>query len=291
MLCSIGHSSGRLRGTVTARLLRRCRRVGHLVGQLTTQRWAAPMADGKTFLVTGAGRDIGRAIVDRLIAPNAFGILHYSSSSAGAENALAALREAGADGVVVQADLADDAAVGRFVAEAEHALGGRGLDTLVLNAAATAATPQGATPCEVLHTMLAVNVVAPQRIVDGLALRLADGGTITTLSIAAVRQVLSPDFAFFSATKAAVDILVKGWAVAFGARGIRVNSVAPGVVDANFRAELLRDASFRGALEAATALGRPGQIDDVADVVAFLASPQARWITGQVIDASGGWKL
>lgn len=249
------------------------------------------MAASKTFLVTGAGRDIGRAIAERLGGPDTFGVVHYASSADSAEATLASLRSAGGDGVAIRADFSHDAEVTRFLSDVASALAGRRLDTLVLNAAFTAATPMGATPLDALRAMLAVNVLAPQRIVDGLAPHLADGAAIVAMSIAAVRQVFSPDFAFFSATKGAVDVLIKGWAVGLGPRGIRVNGVAPGVVDANFRTELLKDPDFRAALESATALGRPGQIADVADVVAFLASEKARWITGQIIDASGGWKL
>ena len=221
------------------------------------------MAAGKTFLVTGAGRDIGQGIARQLAGPGCFGVLHCTRSRAGAEATLDALRSAGGDGIVLQADFSDDDAVGRFLERAMAALQG----------------------------MLAVNVLASHRIMDALAPRLADGAAIIALSIAAVRQVFSPDFAFFSGTKAATDVLVKGWAVTLGRRGIRVNAVAPGVVDANFRSDLLKDETFRVALEGATALGRPVRIDDIADVVAFLASDKARWITGQVIDASGGWKL
>ena len=120
---------------------------------------------------------------------------------------------------------------------------------------------------------------------------MSDGGAIITLSVAATQRIFSPDFAYFSATKAAVDCLVRHWAVALGTRGIRVNAIAPGVIEANFRAQLLQDATFRNELELATALKRVGQIDDVVDVVEFLTSAQSRWITGQVIDVSGGWKI
>ncbi|MBC8120638.1 MAG: SDR family oxidoreductase, partial [Gemmatimonadaceae bacterium] len=77
----------------------------------------------------------------------------------------------------------------------------------------------------------------------------------------------------------------------FAPRKIRSNAIAPGVVEVNFRAELLKDPEFRQNLESMTALGRPGTVDDIAQVVQFLASEQSGWITGQVIDSSGGWKL
>ncbi|MEM6455413.1 MAG: SDR family oxidoreductase, partial [Acidobacteriota bacterium] len=111
------------------------------------------------------------------------------------------------------------------------------------------------------------------------------------LSVAATDKVFSPDFGLFSASKAALDALVRNWAAALGPRRIRVNGIAPGIVAVNFRAALLEDPGFRQQLEADTALGRAAQIDDVLDVITFLTSDTARWITGQVIEASGGWRL
>lgn len=246
---------------------------------------------GKTYLVTGAGRDIGQAIAARLAAPGDYLIAHYSTSDIGARETVATFEAAGGSGIALKADFSDGAAVGQFIEEVGDRLGDRTIDAIVLNAAVTAATPIGNTPVEALEAMLAANVLAPQRIVDGLSPRIADNGAILALSISSIRQVFSPDFAFFSATKAAVDVLIRAWAVAFGDRGIRANSLAPGVTEANFRADLLKDDDFRAGLHAATALGRHGQIADVADAAALLLSKDARWITGQVIDASGGWKL
>ena len=107
----------------------------------------------------------------------------------------------------------------------------------------------------------------------------------------AMGSVFSPDYAFFFATKAAVDTLVKHWAVALGGRKIRANSVASGVIAVNFRAALLKDPAFRLALERDTALGRAGRVSDVTEVVSFLASKDAQWITGSTIQTSGGWRL
>jgi 3-oxoacyl-[acyl-carrier protein] reductase len=246
---------------------------------------------GSIFLVTGAGRDIGHSIALKLMSPEAFGIFHYANSGNGAARLLAQLRALGGDGIAVQADLGTSSGVETLIAATLAAIGKRKIDTVVFNAAATAATPVGNSDDAALNAMIAVNLLAPQRLMNKLVGHLSDNASVTAISIAAIRQVFHPDYAFFTATKAGVDVLVKGWAVALGPRGIRVNSVAPGVVDANFRSAMLADPAFRASLEAATALGRSGRPDDIAAVVHFLASEDARWITGQTIDASGGWML
>lgn len=243
------------------------------------------------ILVTGAGRDIGAAVARRIVGADGYALLHAAGSSEGAEASLALIRAVGADGAVLNADFRDDAAVAAFIADAIQTLSGRRLDAIVLNAAFTAAVPIGQPALSEWRAMLDVNVLAPQRIVDALEPHMSDGGAIIALSIAATRHVFDASFGFFTATKAATDALVRHWAVAYGPRGIRANSVAPGVIDANFRSSLLKDPAFRDPLIATTALRRTGEIDDVVDVVAFLVSDASRWITGSVIDASGGWEL
>lgn len=247
----------------------------------------------RTILVTGAGRDIGRGIAERLgmSGDKNFVIFHCAASRAGAEQALEKVLHSGGNGIVVQADLQESQGAERLASTVVEALAGRQLDIFISNAATTAATPLGDVEPSHIQSMTMVNLLAPFELVNRLATQMAEGGSIITLSVAATQRVFSPDFAFFSATKAAVDCLVKHWAIALGERGIRVNAIAPGVIEANFRAQLLQDLEFRNQLEAATALKRVGQIEDVVDAVEFLTSPQARWITGQVIDVSGGWRL
>lgn len=251
---------------------------------------------GRTILVTGAGRDIGRKIAERLVknAPKddkPFVFLHCAASRTGAEQVLEQMVQNGGDGVVVQADLRTSEGVEHLFTTVIETLAGRQLNIFVSNAAIAAATPIGQTESANVQAMTRVNLQAPFELVNRLAPHMATGGSIIALSVAATHKVFSPDFAYFSATKAAVDCLVQHWAVAFGERQIRVNAIAPGVIEANFRAQLVKDDAFRAQLESDTALGRAGQIDDVVKVVEFLTSAQAGWITGQVIDVSGGWRL
>jgi 3-oxoacyl-[acyl-carrier protein] reductase len=245
----------------------------------------------QTIFVTGAGRDIGQKIAERLGKKGNFVIFHYASSRVGAEQALEKVIQSGGNGVLLQADLRASQGAETLANKVVEVLAGRQLDVFVSNAAIAAASPLGQSEWADIQAMTAVNILAPFEIVNRLAPHLSDGGAIVVLSVAATQRIFSPDFAYFSATKAAVDCLVRHWAVALGDRGIRVNAIAPGVIEANFRAQLLQDATFRHALESATALKRIGQIDDVVDVVEFLTSAESRWITGQVIDVSGGWKI
>lgn len=245
----------------------------------------------QTIFVTGAGRDIGRSIAERLGKNKNFVIFHYASSRVGAEQALEKVVQGGGSGAIVQADLRDKQSVEGLASKVIEALAGRQLDIFVNNAAIATASPLGQTEWMTLQAMTMVNLLAPFELVNQLAPHMRNGGTIITLSVAATQRIFAPEFAYFSATKAAVDCLVRHWAVALGDRGIRVNAIAPGLIEANFRAQLLQDTAFRHELEAATALRRVGQIDDVVDVVEFLTTAESRWITGQVLDVSGGWKI
>lgn len=220
-----------------------------------------------------------------------FVIFHCASSRAGAAQALEGVKLTGGDGAVIQADLRESKSAEMLANKVIEVLAGRKLDVFVSNAAIATASPLGQTELTNIQAMTMVNLLAPFELINRLAPHMNDGGAIVTLSVAATQRIFSPDFAYFSATKAAVDCLVRHWAGALGSRGIRVNAIAPGVIEANFRAQLLQNATFRHELESATALKRVGQIDDVVDVVEFLTSAESRWISGQVIDVSGGWKL
>jgi 3-oxoacyl-[acyl-carrier protein] reductase len=279
---SIGQSGKVLRGTVTVFFLRRFLQCCSLYWRCS--QFFTSIMPNQTIFVTGAGRDIGQKIADRLGERQNFVIFHYASSRIGAEQSLERVIQAGGSGAIVEADLRAADGAETLANQVIEVLSGRSLDILVSNAAIAAASPLGQTEFAAVYSMTAVNLVAPFELINRLAAHISDGGAIVTLSVAATEKV-------FSATKAAVDCLVRHWAVALGDRGIRVNAVAPGVIEANFRAQLLQDSTFRHHLETATALKRIGQIDDVVDVVEFLTSAKSRWVTGQVIEVSGGWRI
>jgi len=183
--------------------------------------------------------------------------------------------------------LGGDGDVDRLFAGIEAGLAGRPLDIVVNNAAAPPAGPLGATtPAEFDH-LFAVNVRAPYFIVQRALPLLRDGGRIVTISSVATRMA-NPAQTSFAMTKGAVETMSLTLANEFGVRGITVNAVAPGATRTPANASAFEAPGLAGFIAGATALDRLGDAGDVADVVAFLASDAARWITGQVIDATGG---
>ncbi|MFD7156202.1 SDR family NAD(P)-dependent oxidoreductase [Kribbella sp. NPDC059898] len=241
--------------------------------------------NGTVALVTGASRGIGRAIAERLAAAGAEVAVHYHRDKAGAEETLERI---GGRGFVVGAELEGD--VSALVEQVTAGLAGRQLDVLVNNAAAAPAGPIGADTEEAFDRLMAVNVRAPYFLIQRLLPVLADGGRIVSVSSVATRMA-NPAQTSFAMTKGALETMTRTLAQEFGGRGITVNAVAPGATRHEENGAVFEAPGLEELIVAQTALGRLGSADDVAEVVAFLASPAARWITGQVVDASGGLHL
>jgi NAD(P)-dependent dehydrogenase (short-subunit alcohol dehydrogenase family) len=242
----------------------------------------------RTALVTGASRGIGRATAQALAAAGARVIVHYGNASREAESLVAEIRGAGGHADAVGADLAAPDGVHKLAAEVRKLVGER-LDILVANAGvATAATIEDQS-VEEFDRMFAVNVRAPFFLVQQLLPLLGEGSSVVLLSSLAARASvgLLPAYA---ATKGAIDTLVKHFAVLLGPRGIRVNAVAPGVIDTEM-SKFARTDEGRQFTLGMQALQRIGHADDVADVIAFLASDASRWVTGDSIQVGGGSKL
>jgi 3-oxoacyl-[acyl-carrier protein] reductase len=249
------------------------------------------MADltGKTALVTGASRGIGQAIARRLAADGALVAVHYGNSQAAATETVAAIQADGGMAFPVRAELGVDGDVDTLFAGLEAGLSGQRLDILVNNAATRAAAfIEQATPKE-FDRMFAVNVRAPLFIIQRALPLLRDGGRIINISSSDTRVALPLELAY-AMTKGAVNVMSQTLANALGARGITVNAVAPGPTDTDMTA-FMGDPEVRAATASATALGRVGDPADIADAVAFLASDDARWITGQLLDVTGGMWL
>ncbi|MCQ9184107.1 SDR family oxidoreductase [Streptomyces sp. IBSBF 2953] len=245
---------------------------------------------GRTALVTGASRGIGRAVAERLAADGALVAVHYATDEAEAKEALAGIEAAGGQGFVLGAEFGTEGDVDRLVAGLREGLSGRPLDILVNNAAVghtgsiDSATPQD------FDRVFAVNLRAPFFLTQRVLPLLSDGGRIVNISSSVTRIAVSHEIVY-GMTKSALDTMARTLAHGLGARGITVNSVAAGVTDTDMIALLRQYPEAVAAVSAATAMGRIGQPADIADVVAFLASDDARWVTGHVLDATGGMCL
>ncbi|MEV0749229.1 SDR family oxidoreductase [Streptomyces sp. NBC_01220] len=242
---------------------------------------------GRTALVTGASRGIGRAVAARLAAERVMVLVHFGTDADGAAATVEEVERAGGTALAVRAELGVDDDAETLFAGVEDALAGRPLDVLVNNAAAPPAGPLGTTTRAQFDHLFAVNVRAPYFIIERALQLMPEGGRIITISSVATRMAHSAQTSF-AMTKAAVETMSRTLANQLGARGITVNAVAPGVTRTPANGAVFDVPGLTEQITAMTALDRLGGPDDVADVVAFLASGAARWVTGQVIDASGG---
>src|SRR6266849_5386763 len=243
---------------------------------------------GKTALVTGASRGIGRASALALAKAGAQVMIHYSNSEKQADAVVAEIRQAGGRAEKVAADLrASDGP--HALATRVRAIVGDRLDILVANAGVSKSASIEDTKVEDFDNLFAVNVRAPYFLVQQLLPTLCKGSNIIfTSSLAAHASVGT--LSAYGATKGAVDTLVKHFASALGPRGIRVNAVAPGVVETDM-SNFTKTEAGREVAVGMQALKRVAQPDDIAPVVAFIASDDARWITGDTVRVDGGSKL
>jgi 3-oxoacyl-[acyl-carrier protein] reductase len=245
--------------------------------------------EGKVALVTGAARGIGAAIAERLAADGASVAINYATSKEDAEALAERIRGNGGKAKAIQADIGNPSQAKAFVDAAVKELGR--LDILVNNAGKFHIGPIGTVDEADVRSLFAVNVEGPIFATQAAASYFStEGGRVINVSSIAATHSL-PGLSVYSATKAALDALTRVWAAELGPRGVTVNAVAPGAVDtAMLKAATPRmggEEAVKGMV-ARTPLGRLGTTSDVADVVAFLASPDARWVTGQVVEVSGG---
>lgn len=243
---------------------------------------------GKTALVTGASRGIGRASALALAREGARVIVHYGRGAAEAEEVVRAIRDAGGHAQAVVADLASPDGARELAGKVRDIVGER-LDILFANAGIARAASIEDTTVEDFDALFAVNVRAPFFLVQQLLPILGKGASVVLVSSLAAHASVG-ELPAYSATKGAIDTLVKHFAAALGPRGIRVNAVAPGVIDTEM-SSFVRSDEGRDYTLGLQALKRIAGPDDVADAVAFLASDAARWITGDTLRVDGGSKL
>jgi 3-oxoacyl-[acyl-carrier protein] reductase len=247
----------------------------------------AKKLSGKVAVVTGASKGIGAEIARQLAAEGAAVVVNYASSKAGADRVVADITGRGGKAVAVQADVAKEADVQRLFAEANRAFGR--VDVLVNNAGVYEFAPLENVTADHFHRQFNLNVLGLL-----LATREAvkhfgpDGGSVVNISSVVARN--APAFgAVYSGTKAAVDAVTRSLAKELGPKKVRVNAVNPGMVETEgTHAQGIPDSDFRRQVESQTPLGRIGQPGDIAPAVAFLASDDAGWITGETLYIAGG---
>jgi NAD(P)-dependent dehydrogenase (short-subunit alcohol dehydrogenase family) len=243
--------------------------------------------NGKTALVTGGSRGIGRSTALALAAAGARVLLHYANSESQAEQAVADIRREGGEADKIRADLESrDGA--HDLAKQVRSMTSR-VDILVANAGVSTAKSIEDTTVGDFDRLFNVNVRAPYFLVQQLLPILTDKASVIFISSLAAHASVG-QLSAYAASKGAIDTLIKHFAVALGPRGVRVNAVAPGVVDTEM-SSLTKNEAGRAATLAMQALKRIAGPAEIADVVTFLASDKARWISGDTIRVDGGSKL
>jgi 3-oxoacyl-[acyl-carrier protein] reductase len=249
----------------------------------------------KNALVTGASRGIGRATALALAEAGARVLIHYGRSKREAESTVAEIQTKGGRADAITADLGTPDGASLLAQQVRSIVGDR-LDVLVLNAGISKAALIADYTVEDFDNLFATNVRGPFFLVQQLLPVLGEGSSIVVISSLGARSVVGksdldkPSILAYASTKGALATLVKNWASILGPRGIRVNAVAPGVIDTDMSNFTKTEAGREVAL-GMQALKRIGKPEDVADVVTFMASDAARWITGASIPVDGGSKL
>ena len=251
--------------------------------------------EGKTALVTGASRGIGRATASALADAGARVLVHYGRSAQEAQSLVESIHSKGGRADAIKADLGTSEGA-TLLAKGVRSIVGERLDVLVSNAGISKAATIKDHTVEDFDNLFATNVRSPFFLVQQLLPILGEGSNIIVISSLGAHAVVgkpgmeNPSILAYASTKGALETLVKNWAAILGPRGIRVNAVAPGVIDTDM-SNFARTEAGREATLGMQALKRIGKPEDVADVVAFLASDAARWITGASIPVDGGSKL
>jgi len=242
---------------------------------------------GKVAIVTGASKGIGAAIAKALAAEGASVVVNYASSRSGADTVVAAITAAGGKAVAVQGDVSKEADINRLFTETKKAFGR--LDILVNNAGIYEFSPLEQITEEHFHKQFNLNVLGLVLTTqEALKYFSAAGGNV--INISSLASTLAPaNAAIYSATKGAVDTITASLAKELGARNIRVNAVRPGLVETEgavlngFTTGDFHDQYVKGA-----PLGRIGRPQDIAAAVAYLASDDSAWVTGETLLVSGG---
>jgi len=239
--------------------------------------------EGRTALVTGGSRGIGAAIARRLAAEGARVAITYTRGAEAAAAVVAGIEAAGGRAAAFQADAADAAAVALAVERTVSAFGG--LDVLVNNAGTAIPRPFQEATLEEMDRVIDVNLRGVLVATQAALRHLPDGGRIITIGSCVGERMGTPGLVAYAATKGAVKMFTQGLAREVGARGITVNNVQPGPIDTDLNPAA---GDWATPQVANTALGRYGRVEDIAAMVAFVAGPDAGYITGASLTVDGG---
>jgi 3-oxoacyl-[acyl-carrier protein] reductase len=244
---------------------------------------------GKVAVVTGASKGIGAGIAKELAAQGAKVVVNYASSKEGADKVVAAIKKTGGDAVAIGGSVAKPAEIDRLFAETKKAYGR--VDVLVNNAGVYQFAPLEAITEESIAQMYGTNVTGLLLATKAaVALFPAEGGSVINIGSVASDQT-PPMSVVYSGTKGAVDAITRVLAKELGPKKIRVNAVNPGpVVTEGFKTSGVEGSEFEKQMLLSTPLGRLGTPEDISGVVAFLASDDARWISGSLLQVAGGMR-
>ena len=240
--------------------------------------------DGKVALVTGGSRGIGAAIAQRLARDGANVAITYASSEQKAREVVRAIEGGGRKALAIRADAADAKAAQGAVDETVRVLGR--IDVLVNNAGIATLAPVDQFSLEEFDRMVAVNVRAVFAAAQAAARHMGEGGRIITIGSVNADRVPFPGGSVYAMTKAAVAALGRGLARDLGPRGITVNTVQPGPVDTDMNPA---NGPFADAMHGFQAIARHGRGDEIAAMVAYLAGPEAGFVTGACLTIDGGY--
>ena len=243
----------------------------------------------KVAVVTGASKGIGASIAKELAAKGASVIVNYSSSKEGADRVVAEIENLGSKAVAVQGSVAKQEEIDRIFAETKRVFGK--IDILVNNAGLYSFSPIETLTYDNILSMFNVNVFGVLLATKAaLPLFREEGGSIINIG-SVVGELAPPQASIYAGTKAALNSITRVFAKELGPKKIRVNAVNPGPIHTEgFESAGFKDSPFEAHMVQNTPLGRLGQPKDVADLVVYLASDEAGWVTGSLIDAAGGWR-
>jgi len=248
--------------------------------------------EGKTALVTGASRGIGRGIAERLAAAGALVALNYASNDEAAQEAVSGIEARGGKAFLLKQQLGDTRASEALVRELDGELlrrnGKKGLDILVNNVGVGDYCGLSDTTDDLLDYIFTTNVFAPFKLTRALYDRISDEGRVINISSMATR-LKDRDTIAYNMSKSALEMFTVTLAKDLGRRRINVNCVAPGFTETDVNSAILEDPEQAKDVASRTLLGRFAAVEDIADFVHALVGPAGRWVTGQIIEASGGF--